>query len=109
MSFYTSLSGLQAAQSEMSSISHNLANVSTSGFKKSRTDFADVIASSITSDPTKLVGSGTVGKGKRQLFTEGNLKAPGSALDIAIAAAGFFTAKPNGINASTAYPRNGSF
>ena len=47
MSFYTSLSGLQAAQTEMSTISHNLANVSTNGFKKSRTEFADVIASTV--------------------------------------------------------------
>jgi flagellar hook protein FlgE len=109
MSFYTSLSGLQAAQTEMSTISHNLANVATNGFKKSRTDFADVIASSVTSDPTKVVGSGTVVKGNRQLFTEGNLKATGSSLDIAISGDGFFTVKTNGINASTAYTRNGSF
>ena len=36
MSFYTSLSGLRAAQTDMSAISHNLANVTTNGFKKSR-------------------------------------------------------------------------
>lgn len=36
MSFYTSLSGLQASQTDMSVISHNLANVGTNGFKKSR-------------------------------------------------------------------------
>ena len=52
MSFYTSLSGLQAAQTDMSTISHNLANVSTNGFKKSRTEFADVIASAST-DPRR--------------------------------------------------------
>ena len=45
MSFYTSLSGLQAAQTDLSTISHNLANVATNGFKKSATQFADVIAS----------------------------------------------------------------
>lgn len=109
MSFYTSLSGLQASQSEMSTISHNLANVSTNGFKKSRTDFADVIASSVSADPTKVVGSGTVVKANRQLFTEGNLKSTGSSLDLAISGDGFFTVKTNGINASTAYTRNGSF
>ncbi|MES1974495.1 MAG: flagellar hook protein FlgE [Pseudomonadota bacterium] len=109
MSFYTSLSGLQAAQTEMSTISHNLANVSTNGFKKSRTDFADVIASSIATDPTKLIGSGTVVKANRQLFTEGNLKSTGSALDLAISGDGFFTVKTSGISASTAYTRNGSF
>ena len=45
MSFYTSLSGLQGAQTELSTIAHNLANVSTNGFKRSRVEFGDVIAS----------------------------------------------------------------
>ncbi|QNA85729.1 flagellar hook protein FlgE [Sphingomonas sp. So64.6b] len=109
MSFYTSLSGLQAAQTEMSTISHNLANVATNGFKRSRTDFADVIASNLSTDPTKMVGSGTVVKGNRQLFTEGNLKTTGSSLDLAISGDGFFAVKTNGINSAVAYTRNGSF
>ncbi len=109
MSFYTSLSGLQAAQTELSTVSHNLANVSTNGFKKSRTDFADVIASSIATDPTKLVGSGTVVKSNRQQFSEGNLKTTGSALDLAITGDGFFAVKTAGLNATTAYTRNGAF
>lgn len=109
MSFYTSLSGLQAAQTELSTVSHNLANVSTNGFKKSRTDFADVIASSIATDPTKLVGSGTVVKGNRQQFTEGNLKTTGSALDLTVSGDGFFTVKTAGLNPTTAYTRNGAF
>jgi flagellar hook protein FlgE len=109
MSFYTSLSGLQAAQTDMSTISHNLANVSTNGFKKSRTDFADVIASSINADPTKIVGSGVVVKGNLQEFTEGTLQTTGSSLDLAISGDGFFTVKTNGPNGATAYTRNGSF
>ena len=109
MSFYTSLSGLQAAQTELSTVSHNLANVSTNGFKKSRTDFADVIASSIATDPTKLVGSGAVVKANRQQFSEGNLKTTGSSLDLAITGDGFFSVKTSGLNATTAYTRNGAF
>ncbi|MFA6123330.1 MAG: flagellar hook protein FlgE [Sphingomonas sp.] len=109
MSFYTSLSGLQAAQTELSTVSHNLANVSTNGFKKSRTDFADVIASSVATDPTKIVGSGTVVKGNRQQFTEGNLKTTGSSLDLTVAGDGFFAVKTSGLNATTAYTRNGAF
>jgi flagellar hook protein FlgE len=109
MSFYTSLSGLQAAQTEMSTISHNLANVSTSGFKKSRTDFADVIASSLAADPTKAVGSGAVVKANRQQFTEGVLKTTGSSLDLAVTGDGFFAVKTNGTNAAIDYTRNGSF
>ena len=109
MSFYTSLSGLQAAQTELSTVSHNLANVGTNGFKKSRTDFADVIASSITTDPTKLVGSGAVVKSNRQQFTVGNLKTTGSSLDLAITGDGFFAVKTSGVNSATAYTRNGAF
>ena len=109
MSFYTSLSGLQAAQTELSAVSHNLANVSTNGFKKSRTDFADVIASSISTDPTKIVGSGVVVKANKQQFTEGNLKTTGAALDLTVAGDGFFAVKTSGLNTSTAYTRNGAF
>src|ERR1700760_4128542 len=101
MSFYTSLSGLQAAQTDMSTISNNLANVSTNGFKKSRTDFADVIASSVNADPTKLVGSGTVVKSTLQQFTEGNLQTTGGALDLAISGDGFFAVKTNGTDSAT--------
>lgn len=109
MSFYTSLSGLQAAQTDMATISHNIANVGTDGFKKSRTSFSDVIASSVYADPTKAVGSGTVVKSIRQQFNEGNLITTSSSLDLAVAGDGFFTVKTNGINSSTAYTRNGSF
>ncbi len=109
MTFYTSLSGLQAAQTDMSVISHNLANVSTSGFKKSRSEFADVIASNLASDPLKIVGSGTVVKGNVQQFTEGNLTTTGSALDLTISGDGFFAVKTDGATAATDYTRNGSF
>ncbi|HVF93582.1 MAG TPA: flagellar hook-basal body complex protein, partial [Sphingomonas sp.] len=90
MSFYTSLSGLQASQSEMSTISHNLANVATNGFKKSRTEFADVIASSVSLNPAQQVGSGTVVKANRQQFGQGNLIQSANTLDLAISGDGFF-------------------
>ena len=60
MSFYTSLSGLQAAQTDMATISHNIANVGTNGFKRSRSEFGDVMAATFTSAPRSVVGSGTV-------------------------------------------------
>jgi flagellar hook protein FlgE len=109
MSFYTSLSGLQASQTDMSTISHNLANVSTNGFKKSRTDFADVIASSLSTAPRKMVGSGVVVKSTTQQFKEGNLTTTSNALDLALVGEGFFVTKTNGATSSTAYTRNGSF
>ena len=109
MSFYTSLSGLQASQTDMATISHNLANVATTGFKKSRTEFADVIASSVATDPRKMVGSGVVVKGNTQQFKEGNLTTTSNALDLALVGEGFFTMKTTGTSDSTTYTRNGSF
>ena len=109
MSFYTSLSGLKASQTEMDSISHNLANVATDGFKKSRTAFADVIASSISLSPTMMVGSGTVVKGNIQQFSQGNLIQSASALDLAISGDGFFAIKPQADGAKVDFTRNGSF
>src|SRR3546814_965939 len=94
MSFYTSLSGLKASQTEMSTISHNLANVSTNGFKRSDTEFADVIASSVSVNPTKMVGSGTVVKSIRQQFSPGNPVQSDSSLDLATTCDGFFAVKP---------------
>ena len=91
MSFYTSLSGLQASQTDMSVISHNLANVGTNGFKKSRAEFADVMAANFSTDPFKQVGSGTVVKANRQEFKEGNYTSTSNALDLAISGDGFFT------------------
>jgi flagellar hook protein FlgE len=109
MSFYTSLSGLQAAQTDMSTISHNLANVATNGFKKSRTEFADVIASSVSLSPTKMVGSGTVVKGNYQQFGEGSLTTSTSSLDLAMSGDGFFIVKPDPDAAGVDFTRNGGF
>jgi flagellar hook protein FlgE len=109
MSFYTSLSGLQSAQTEMATISHNLANVSTNGFKKSRTEFADVIASSVSLSPTQMVGSGTVVKAVRQEFGQGGMIQSSSSLDLAIAGDGFFAVKPSLEDAKVQFTRNGTF
>ncbi|UZK68900.1 flagellar hook protein FlgE [Sphingomonas sp. S1-29] len=108
MSFYTSLSGLQASQKEMSTISHNLANVATDGFKKSRTEFADVIASSVSVNPTSVVGSGVVTKAIRQQFGQGTLIQTGSTLDLAISGDGFFAVKPDADGSKVNFTRNGS-
>ncbi|MDR6128289.1 flagellar hook protein FlgE [Sphingomonas sp. SORGH_AS802] len=109
MSFYTSLSGLQASQSEMSTISHNLANVATNGFKKSRTEFADVIASSVSLNPAQQVGSGTVVKANRQQFGQGNLIQSANSLDLAVSGDGFFVVKPEVGGAKVNFTRNGGF
>ena len=110
MSFFTSLSGLQAAQTDMSTISHNLANVSTNGFKRSTTQFADVIASTASTNPTNVIGSGTVVKSVRQQFSQGGFTQSTSALDVAVSGEGFFVVKsPDASGNGVAYTRNGSF
>lgn len=109
MSFFTSLSGLQAAQTDLSTISHNLANVGTNGFKKSRSEFSDVIASSVGTNPTQAVGSGTVVKSNRQQFSQGNLVQTASALDLAISGDGFFAVKPKLDGGTVNFTRNGAF
>jgi flagellar hook protein FlgE len=110
MSFYTSLSGLQAAQTDMSTISHNLANVSTNGFKKSRSEFTDIMASNFTTDPRGMTGSGVALAQNKQLFGEGSLVTTGSSLDLAVSGEGFFAVKtPAAGGATIAYTRNGSF
>ena len=109
MSFYTSLSGLQASQAEMATISHNLANVSTNGFKKSRTEFADVIASSVSVAPAQQTGSGVMVKGNRQQFGQGNLLQSANALDLAVSGDGFFAVKPDATASGVNYTRNGAF
>ena len=51
MSFYTSLNGLKNAQTDLGVIAHNIANVETIGFKKSRTQFGDIVVGSVS--PTR--------------------------------------------------------
>ncbi|WP_375393523.1 flagellar hook protein FlgE [uncultured Sphingomonas sp.] len=109
MTFYTSLSGLQAAQTDMSTISHNLANVSTTGFKKSRTEFSDIVATSLAANPRTVVGSGVAVKENKQQFAEGSITTTASSLDLAISGDGFFAVKTSGAAGSIDYTRNGSF
>ena len=109
MSFYTSLSGLQGAQTELSTISHNLANSGTNGFKRSRVEFGDVIASTATKSPTQLIGSGSYVKAIKQQYSQGGLQQSQSSLDLAISGEGFFVVKPNPNTNEIAFTRNGSF
>lgn len=109
MSFYTSLSGLQGAQTELSTISHNLANANTNGFKRSRVEFGDVIASTATKSPTQLIGSGSYVKAIKQQYSQGGLQQSQSSLDLAISGEGFFIVKPNPNTNEVAFTRNGSF
>ena len=93
MSFYTSLSGLKAAQTDLGAISNNLANVGSTGFKKSRAQFGDLFASSPTQSTKMIAGQGVRLNGVVQQFTQGTLESSDKTLDLAIAGEGFFVTK----------------
>lgn len=110
--------GLDAQQMRMSVISNNLANVNTTGFKRSRAQFEDLLYQNVrqtggqTSQNTTLPSGLSLGAGVRnvstaKVFTQGNIIQTGNNLDMAINGRGFFQiVMPDG---STAYTRDGSF
>jgi flagellar basal-body rod protein FlgG len=110
--------GLDAQQTRMAVTSNNLANVNTTGFKRDRTAFEDLLYQTVrqpggaTSEQTQLPTGLQVGTGVRvaataKEFAQGNLNNTGNALDVAINGRGFFEVlMPDG---STAYTRDGSF
>ena len=108
MSFYTSLNGLKNAQTDLGVIAHNIANVETTGFKKSRVQFADIVAGSAYSNPKLTQGIGATVAAISQNFALGPIEQTGSALDLAINGDGFFTTR-GGVTGQTYYTRNGSF
>jgi flagellar hook protein FlgE len=108
MSFYTSLSGLKAAQTDLSVISNNVANVGTIGFKKSSTEFGDIISAAPLQTST-VAGQGTRLRGIAQQFTQGGFENSDRSLDLAISGQGFFVTRAGITNGQISYTRNGSF
>ncbi|MEW6049861.1 MAG: flagellar basal-body rod protein FlgG [Candidatus Zixiibacteriota bacterium] len=114
----TAASGMMAQQMNVDNIANNLANVNTSGFKKSKLEFQDVLyqnyrkagsASAVGAQvPTGLaVGYGTRPASSTREFSPGDLQQTGNPLDLAIDGDGFFQIqRPDG---TTAYTRDGSF
>jgi len=106
MAFNTSLSGVHAANADLSVTSHNIANVNTVGFKQSRAEFADVFQSTSYGLAQNAIGSGVHLTGVAQQFTQGANNQTGRSLDLAIAGEGFFTLSMNG---TRVYSRAGNF
>jgi flagellar hook protein FlgE len=109
MAFYTALTGLSGAQTEMATISNNIANVGTTGFKRSRVAFGDIISSTALQNPNRIVGSGTTVRSISQQFQQGPTETSSSALDMALAGQGFFVVKSGPGGVLTHFTRNGSF
>jgi len=90
MPFRAALSGIQSAGKELKMIGNNVANASTSGFKKSRAQFADVYAASDIGSSSNTIGSGVRISGITQQFSQGNVDFTDNNLDMAINGGGFF-------------------
>jgi len=107
MSFYTALTGLKGAQTDISTTSNNIANVGSTGFKKSRTEFGDIFGS--TPLQTNSIGAGTSTKSITQQFSQGNITQSTNTLDMAISGQGFFAMQTSGNSGQVVYTRNGAF
>ena len=117
-SLHIARTGMDAQQTQMDVISNNLANVSTTGFKKSRPVFEDLLYQTLrqpgaqSSQQTQLPSGLQLGVGVRtvateRLFSQGSLTQTNNPLDLAINGNGFFQIQmPDG---TTAYTRDGSF
>ncbi|KWU49270.1 MULTISPECIES: flagellar basal-body rod protein FlgG [Pseudomonas] len=115
---YVAKTGLSAQDTNLTTISNNLANVSTTGFKRDRAEFQDLLyqikrqpGAQSTQDsvlPSGLqVGTGVQVVGTQKIFTSGGLQTTGQPLDMAINGRGFFQIlQPDG---TTSYTRDGTF
>jgi flagellar basal-body rod protein FlgG len=114
---YTAASGMEAQQYQMDTISNNLANVNTTGFRRNEARFQDLVYQELRAPGTPVgasvvpvgqdVGLGVKVGSSEKIFTQGNLIQTGNALDVAIEGDGFFqVTMPDG---TTAYTRDGSF
>ena len=107
MSFFTSLTGLNAATTQLSVTSNNIANAGTTGFKRSRSDFGDIFATSPLQKASTVVGQGTALKQVTQEFSQGNIELSGNSLDLAVTGEGFFPL--SSADGQDLFTRNGSF
>jgi flagellar basal-body rod protein FlgG len=117
-SLYIAKTGLDAQQTQLDVVTNNLANVGTTGFKRSRAVFEELMYQNLrqvggqTSDQTRLPSGLQVGTGVRvvaseRIHAQGNLNKTDNPKDVAINGAGFFQVlMPDG---TTAYTRDGSF
>ena len=106
MSFRTSLSGLDAASTDLSVVGNNIANASTTGFKGSRAEFVDVFATTFSGVSGNTPGSGVRVASVSQQFGQGNIEFTSSNLDMAINGEGFFVVSDDGTDT---YTRAGAF
>ncbi|MCW5574110.1 MAG: flagellar hook protein FlgE [Steroidobacteraceae bacterium] len=106
MPFNLALSGMNAAMADLNVTANNIANASTSGFKSSRAEFADLFAVSSFGVAKTAIGNGVKVSAVTQQFTQGNIDFTDNNLDLAVSGEGFFTLSDQG---ALAYTRSGAF
>lgn len=117
-SLYTASTGMYAQQMNVDNIAHNISNVNTNGFKKSRVEFQDLLYQTIrqpaqaangdTIPPTAIqVGLGVKPSAVYTVFSQGNMTPTGNATDVAIAGDGFFKVEVPGFS-DPLYTRDGA-
>ena len=106
MTFDIALSGINAASTELEVISHNISNSATTGFKKSRAEFADVFATSRLGSSSTAVGRGVQVASIRQDFSQGDVNFTDNNLDLSIDGQGLFRVSDGG---KELYTRAGQF
>ncbi|WP_275546595.1 flagellar hook protein FlgE [Pseudomonas sp. Marseille-Q0931] len=100
MSFNIAMTGLSAVNEQLNTISHNIANAGTTGFKSSRTEFGSIYADSQAMGVEVLATTQSISQG-------GSLVTTGRSLDLAISGGGFFVTR--GGNGDVSYTRAGVF
>lgn len=114
---WTAATGMNAQQLNLDVIAHNLANVNTNGFKKSRAEFQDLLYQTLRAAGTETaagqqipvgiqIGMGVKPIAVQKMFTQGDYHQTGRQLDLAIEGDGFFRLLRNG---EDVYTRSGSF
>jgi flagellar hook protein FlgE len=106
MPFRIALSGLNAAQTDLAVTGNNIANASTAGFKKSRTEFSDVYAVAFEGIGSITTGNGVAVTGVSQNFSQGNIDFTDRNLDLSVSGQGFFVVEDS---TGQSFTRAGAF
>ncbi|MFM2482598.1 flagellar hook protein FlgE [Celerinatantimonas sp. YJH-8] len=109
MAFGIALSGINASQKDLDTTSNNIANVDTTGFKRSRAEFADVYANSLFSNAKTATGNGTKTVAVAQQFDQGSMKFTQNSLDLAVSGEGFFVTSEDRDSLNHKFTRAGAF
>ncbi len=110
MALNIALSGLAAAQKDMSTTSNNIANANTFGFKESRAEFGDVYSSSLFSNSKTTTGGGVQTSAIAQQFHEGSSIYTNNPMDLRISGNGYFAVANDKLSPNLNFlTRNGAF